>query len=301
MERKYMKRLVGNYCKIVTKEPGDSRASVVTGILENVDYEDGFILVDSNQGLGCLRIDTIIAIKPGNPHKRKHKTVLKEDEEAAIGIGTLIVFIAMILVAAVAATVIIQTSENLQQRAYAVGKQTIRQVSSGLEIIDLTGYTDESRSVIQYLAISLKPRAGSYDLDLNQTLVYIEYDNLTVLSLAYEYFCDNGALYNNSQNGSISSEVSSNGVFHTLNLSCLTSTNFGAISIRDSDNSLINSFGMSPSDLIMVLINLSAAFPETGGLEPGEEFFGRVVPEVGSSGIFMVSAPNAFSRMVIDL
>jgi hypothetical protein len=64
MEKKYMERLVGKYCKIVTKEPGEQRASVVTGVLEEVDYKDGFILVDSNQGLGCLRIDTIIAIKP---------------------------------------------------------------------------------------------------------------------------------------------------------------------------------------------------------------------------------------------
>ena len=71
MERKYMKRLVGKYCKIVTKEPGEQRASVVTGTLEDVDYEDGFILVDSNQGLGCLRINTIIAIKPGNQIKRR--------------------------------------------------------------------------------------------------------------------------------------------------------------------------------------------------------------------------------------
>ena len=54
-------------------------ASVVTGTLENVDYEDGFILVDSNQGLGCLRIDTIIAIKPGNP---KTATVISSNGEA---------------------------------------------------------------------------------------------------------------------------------------------------------------------------------------------------------------------------
>ena len=44
----------------------------------------------------------------------------------------------MVLVAAVAASVIIQTSENLQQRAYAVGKQTIREVSSGIHIIGFT-------------------------------------------------------------------------------------------------------------------------------------------------------------------
>ena len=65
MDRKYMDRLVGKYCKIVTKEPGEERASVVTGILEDVDYKDGFILVDSSQGLGFLRINTIVAIKPG--------------------------------------------------------------------------------------------------------------------------------------------------------------------------------------------------------------------------------------------
>ena len=65
MDRKYMDRLVGKYCKIVTKEPGEERASVVTGILEDVDYKDVFILVTSSQGLGCLRINTIVAIKPG--------------------------------------------------------------------------------------------------------------------------------------------------------------------------------------------------------------------------------------------
>ena len=59
-----MERLIGNYCKIVTKEPGEERASVIIGVLEEVDYKDGFILVESDQGLGCLRIDTIIAIKP---------------------------------------------------------------------------------------------------------------------------------------------------------------------------------------------------------------------------------------------
>jgi len=71
MEKKYMEKLVGKYCKIVTKEPGEERANVVVGVLEDVDYKDGFILVESEQGLGCLRIDTIIAIKP----KTKEKTI----------------------------------------------------------------------------------------------------------------------------------------------------------------------------------------------------------------------------------
>jgi flagellin FlaB len=43
-------------------------------------------------------------------------------EEGAIGIGTLIVFIALILVAAIAAAVIIGTAEDLEERAEAAGE-----------------------------------------------------------------------------------------------------------------------------------------------------------------------------------
>ena len=290
MENKYMEKLKGRYCKIVTKEPGEQRASVVTGTIEDIDYKDGFIVVDSVQGLGCLRIKTIVAIKPGSQRKRPEKKNFKNQDLAVIGIGTLIVFIAMVLVAAVAATVIIQTSENLQQRAYAVGKQTVREVSSGIHIISLTGYTDEAKTKMEYLAISVSPRAGSYDIDLNETLVYLEGDNLTVLSMDYAHGTE-------TVNGSVSSQ----GIFHTLNHSYLTSTNFGAVAIRDPDDSVTNSYGMGTNDLVMIIINLTAAFPDTNGLQPGEEFYGRLVPEIGAAGIFFVSAPNAYNHRVVDL
>jgi len=284
-----MEKLKGKYCKIVTKEPGEKRASVVTGIVEDIDYEDGFVVVDSDMGVGALSINTIIAIKPGSQRKREEKKI-KNNDYGAIGIGTLIVFIAMVLVAAVAASVIIQTSETLQNRAYAVGKQTIREVSSGMKIVDMTGYTDEAKSVIEYLAISVSPRAGSYDIDLNATLVYIQYDNLTVLSLDFA----DGEL-------AVNGTVSTQGIFQTLDLSCLTSTNFGVIGVRDSDDSITNSYGLGTNDLALIVINLTAAFPETGGLSTGEEFNGRLVPEVGAAGIFFVSAPNAFNHRVVDL
>lgn len=293
MKGKYMERLVGKYCKIVTKEPGDDRAGVVTGVLEDVDYKDGFILVNSSQGLGCLRIDTIIAIKPSSKrqdNQPKHvKKILKDDDEAMVGIGTLIVFIALVLIAAVASSVIIQTSESLQQRAYAVGKQTIRQVSSGMEIIGLTGYTNAAKTKIVTLAVSIKPRAGSYDIDMNETLMYIEYDNLTVLSLDW------------SGVDVITGTISANGVFQTLNHSNLSSTEFGMIAIRDIDNSITNSYGMSTVDMVLIMVNLTAVFPTTGGLATGEEFIGRLVPEVGSSGIFLCSAPSAFDYRVVEL
>jgi len=285
MARNYMERLVGKYCKIVTKEPGEERVSVVTGILEDIDYEDGFIIIDSEQGLGCLRINTIIAIKPGNKHRPEKKNQ-KKDDEADVGIGVLIVFIAMVLVAAVAASVIMQTAETLQQRAYAVGKQTIRDVSSGMRIIGVTGYTDAAKTKLEYLAIAVTPRAGSYDLDLNKTLLYLQLNNYSVLNLNRNCKADS---------------VGPGGIFRTLNLSQLNATNYGVIAIHDSDHSIINSNGISVSDQAILIVNLSAVIFETRGLMTGDTIEGKLVPEVGSSGIFLVTAPNAFKYRVVEV
>jgi len=52
------------------------------------------------------------------------------DNIAAMGIGAMIVFIALILVAAVASAVIIQTAEKLQQNAQTTGDQTQDQMAS---------------------------------------------------------------------------------------------------------------------------------------------------------------------------
>ena len=285
MVKRYMERLVGKYCKIVTKEPGEERANVVTGILEDVDYKDGFILVDSSQGLGCLRIDTIIAIKPGKKHRPEEHTFEKNDE-AAVGIGTLIVFIAMVLVAAVAAMVIMQTAENLQQRAYAVGKQTIRDVSSGLRVIGVTGYTNVNKTKVEYLAIAISPRAGSLDIDLNRTLLYLQLDNFSVLSLNLS---------------SKASKVGVSGIFHTLDMSILNATNYGVISIHDRDDSIMKTNGMGATDQAIILVNLTAVLPTTDGLTAGEILEGKLVPDFGGSGIFVAQAPMAFKYRVCEL
>ncbi|HEB37768.1 MAG TPA: hypothetical protein ENI14_03810, partial [Thermoplasmatales archaeon] len=163
------------------KEPGEDRASVVSGILEDIDYDAGFVIIDSSQGLGCLSIKSIVAIKPG---KRRKEREIKENNRAFVGIGTLIVFIAMILVAAVAASVLIKTGETLQQRANKVGLQTTREVSSGLVITEVTGYTNADKTYITHLALTVRPRAGSQDVDLRNTVLYIQYQRLTVLSFS---------------------------------------------------------------------------------------------------------------------
>ena len=63
------------------------------------------------------------------------KTTYKNDDGASIGIGAMIVFIALILVAAVASTIIIKTAEELQQRAEATGDDTRDEISGKIQLI----------------------------------------------------------------------------------------------------------------------------------------------------------------------
>ena len=58
-------------------------------------------------------------------------------EEGSIGIGAMIVFIALILVAAVASTIIIKTAEELQQNAENTSSDTREQISGKMSIMDV--------------------------------------------------------------------------------------------------------------------------------------------------------------------
>ena len=67
MRKNTIDRFIGKYYKIVTKESGEERANVVVGTVKDVDHNDGFLLIESNQGTSCLNIKTIVAIKPKEP------------------------------------------------------------------------------------------------------------------------------------------------------------------------------------------------------------------------------------------
>ena len=58
-------------------------------------------------------------------------------ESGSIGIGAMIVFIALILVAAVASTIIINTAEELQQNAEQTSSDTRQQISGKVALVDV--------------------------------------------------------------------------------------------------------------------------------------------------------------------
>jgi archaellin len=82
-----------------------------------------------------------------------------------MGVGTLIIFIALLLVAAVAAGVLIQTAGSLQQRALSTGTQATGQISTNAQIIEVSA-TDGTTSLVSFSAITkLAPGSEAIELD----------------------------------------------------------------------------------------------------------------------------------------
>ncbi|WP_049907116.1 archaellin/type IV pilin N-terminal domain-containing protein [Halovivax asiaticus] len=88
------------------------------------------------------------------------------EERGQVGIGTLIVFIAMVLVAAIAAGVLISTAGQLQAQGEATGEDSQSQVSDTVTVVHSVGETDSNNTVTQLnLTVMRSPGASAIQLE----------------------------------------------------------------------------------------------------------------------------------------
>ncbi len=121
------------------------------------------------------------------------------NKRAETGIGTLIVFIAMILVAAIAASVLIQTATSLQNKALLTGSRTKDQVTTGISVLMVYAEDGSTANSVESFFVKVKLSPGSDAIRLGETLVEIGLSDLAS-DLSYNSSGNCGDLVNSFDN-----------------------------------------------------------------------------------------------------
>ncbi|AXR78765.1 archaellin/type IV pilin N-terminal domain-containing protein [Natrarchaeobaculum sulfurireducens] len=97
-----------------------------------------------------------------------------DDDRGQVGIGTLIVFIAMVLVAAIAAGVLINTAGFLQAQAEATGEESTELVSERIDATSTVGIVDSADDgELEEIRVGVTAAAGADDISLEETVVQV--------------------------------------------------------------------------------------------------------------------------------
>ena len=217
---------------------------------------------------------------------RKISKILKEDDLGDMGIGAMIIFIAIVMVAAIAASVLIQTANRLEIQAMTTGGDTTREVSTGISVIDIEGLNESG--VITKMCIAVRTRAGSSDVDLSQTVIEITDGSkktlLTYDDTKYTTVVDDG------------SDVFVDGP------SGMDASHFGIIELQDADNSSTSTNPViNHGDIVMLCIDTAACFSDAGGLKQRDNIMGLVIPEQGAAATFAFRVPSSLTESIYDL
>ncbi len=219
---------------------------------------------------------------------KKIRNILKNKDVGAIGIGAMIVFIAMVLVAGIAASVLVQTANKLEIQAMQTGDQTTAEVATGLSVADVSG--EKVEDDIQHLLITVQPRAGSDDIDLSQTFIEISDSSmknvLTYLSAEFHNKTEiDGDLFND-----------------TFFDSC-TAQGFGIIVIEDADSSCTwDSPVINRGDKVALSIYCGSGNTFNSKLGERTDVWGMIQPEDGAAGVFGFRTPASYAGdTVFDL
>jgi flagellin FlaB len=215
--------------------------------------------------------------------ERYFHTKVRIDKRGALGIGAMIIFIAMVLIAGIAAYVILSTGSQLEIKSGVTGTQTTREVSTGLKISTIEGHN--TSGLIDKIVIIISPRAGSPDIDLDGTLIEIS-------NTAQKYVLTYSSTY--WVNGKSGLED-----LFDANAFSPVASEFGVIVLKDDDGSCAqNTPVINRGDSVMLALNTTAIF---NGIGENVNVQGNIMPEEGAWGIIQFRTPSSLTNSILIL
>jgi flagellin-like protein len=220
-------------------------------------------------------------------------------DRGQVGIGTLIVFIAMVLVAAIAAGVLINTAGFLQTQSEQTGQQSSAQVTDRLEPVSKTGnvsYYNNSDNVT-LTQTEADPTASNTSLAVNEISMVVQKSpgasDINMSATTFELVGPNG-----TDRFPFTNETA-------VNRTGATGPNDRTRALQDDDDSLNSSQGNSGiilnsrTDRLVVTLNMTAldnndAFVN-GPLEPGDTATLRINTESGATSVIRIQVPQSLS------
>jgi flagellin FlaB len=107
--------------------------------------------------------------------KPNERNLPNAESRGQVGIGTLIVFIAMVLVAAIAAGVLINTAGFLQSKGEATGQESTSQVTNRLKVTGVTGEVysgpSDKDARVGKVDVTVTQAPGAENIDLETVTV----------------------------------------------------------------------------------------------------------------------------------
>lgn len=205
-----------------------------------------------------------------------------EDERGLVGIGTLIIFIALILVAAVAAGVIIRTSGALRDQARKTGQEAIQEVSNGVRVITAKGEVAGGDN-IDNLEVVVSLRAGSSGINWKTTV--IQYMSETTGAERHL------SLDNDDGTGSDMVYTSRDELKNDWN--ALDNDAFAVVEIEDGDSADASILGTTggKAEIWMNTKLIEDNFGDGGALQEGDEAQITIMPNVGVETVYTLIVP----------
>ncbi|ELZ26243.1 flagellin-like protein [Halogeometricum pallidum JCM 14848] len=206
-----------------------------------------------------------------------------ETDRGQVGIGTLIVFIAMVLVAAIAAGVLVNTAGFLQATAQDAGQESVNKVTNRVDVVSTHGIVNDTGSglAVDSLNLTVRLAAGSGSVSLEDTTIkYLSSD--TARNLIYK-------------NATTDADGTTLGPVHKYNSSGnskgLNSTEFTAYALEDGDDTSFPVLS-NQGDRYELIINTSVVEANGAGVSTGDSVKLEITSRSGGSSQVILTMPQ---------